>query len=414
MVRRTVLLSISLATSICLLQAGICADYIKIFSIGAVLAGDTPIIEILEPEPAVRMALLPTRRASEMEPETARRYVRLYFPKTYDDLRSYDMILYVAAPDVRPLTTGQIQLLRRATEEGVPAFADQGGISGYESFEDAWMASGLHEIFPNDAPAVVQHGVEHTLGLNTFTIAINRDDSLPRVLSPFIDLGVERYVVSHGFYVVPRQGAISWGDMKGAFPEKGTSTPWLMSIDYEGTLTWNMGDNFVSSFWGSRFGEMRNPYRTDILMNVILHSVGRELPLDILEVHNQREAFGRFIQQRRFLLEVIDFAEDFGANVGGLYESLREVDAAVDHAKSAYLDQDYEESGSLMADVFDSLENLNAEAFDAKDRALAWVFASEWMAITGTSIVTGWVLHFLMVKRRLYSESGRTSFRDSS
>jgi len=402
---------IVLVTFAILTQVVHCGEYIRVFSMGAVLQGDTPIIEILEPEPAVRMALLPTRRASEMDPETAKRYVRLYFPKNYQELSSYDMILYVAAPDVRPLTTGQLQQLRRATDDGMPAFADQGGISGHESFEAAWIASGLHEVFPNDATAVVEHGVTHSLGLNTFTISINRDPGLPPVITPFIPLSIERYVVSHGFYVVAKQGAIVWGEMKGAFPERGAPTPWLMSLDYGEALTWSMSDNFISSFWGSRFGEMRNPYRTDILMNVILQSTGRQLPSDILVVHNQREAFGNYIQQRRFLQEVIDFAEDFGANVGSIYDGLRDVDGAVDDAKERYLDQDYDESGAIMAEVFTTLGELNSEAFSAKDRALAWVFASEWMALTGTSIISGWVLHYLMVKRRLYRETGRTTFR---
>ncbi len=383
---------------------------IQVLSIGAVLAGDTPIIEILSPEPAVSQTLVPTRRASEMEPDTAKRYVRLYFPKTYDLLREHAFIIYVAAPDVRPLTTAQIQQLRRATEEGMPAFADQGGISGYTSFEEAWMVSGLHEIFPNDAVAVVEHGVEHSLDLSTFRISVQRDQILPAVLTPFVELGIERYVVSHGFYVVPKQGATIWAEMKGLFPEKGRFFPWLMSMEVGGGLTWNMGDNFVSSFWASRFGEMRNPYRTDVLMNVIYHSVGWQLPEDIILVHRQRQAFADYIQRRRFVLEVFEFAESFGAAISKLHDDVGRADFARDDAERRYLEQDYGGSEAMMAEAFSVLDDVNRDALRAKDRALLWVYMIEWLAVTATLLVSGLVLHSLMFRRRLYSESGRTSF----
>jgi hypothetical protein len=37
-----------------------------------------------------------------------------------------------------------------------------------------------------------------------------------------------------------------------------------------------------------------------------------------------------------------------------------------------------------------------------KDRALAWVYVTEWLAITGTTMICGYVLWAIMVRRRLY------------
>ncbi len=402
--------------SLLLLAAGIQGQEdvgIEILCLGAVLRGDTPIVEILEPEPGVRQTLVPTRRASEMDPEDAKRYVRLYFPKTFPELLAHEFIIYVAAPDVRPLTTNQINLLRRASDQGVPALADQGGISGYEAFEDAWMASGLHEIFPNDAPAVVEHGVSHSLGLHTFTIALNENDDLASVLTPFRALGIEKYHVSHGFYVVPKQGVTIWADMKGLFPEQGSRFPWLMSMPYRDGSSWNLGDNFVSSFWSNIYGDMRNPYRTDILMNIILHATGRDLPSDILVVHRQRVAFAEYIQDRRYATEVIEFSESFGADVGTIYDALGGMDQVVREARQRYIQQDYEGSRVRMVEASELMASLVADALKAKDRALAWVYTSEWLALTGTSVIVGWAVYILMIKRRLYSEAGRTPHRAS-
>jgi hypothetical protein len=184
-----------------------------------------------------------------------------------------------------------------------------------------------------------------------------------------------------------------------------------MSIRYSEGLTWNLGDNFVSSFWGSRFGECRNPYRTDILMNVVVHSTGRDLPEDVMVVHNQRKAFGDYLQQRRFLLELVDFADSFGANVGRLHDGIGEADSLRDEAKGWYLQQRYDEARGVMDTAFDLVADLNVQAIRSKDTALFWVFSTEWMAVTGTSIIVGYILHSLMIRRRLYSQSGSTSFR---
>lgn len=385
---------------------------IRILSIGAVLAGDSPIVKILAPEPAVQQTLVPTRHASEMDPETARRYVRLYFPKTHDRLKDYDFILYVAAPDVRPLTTSQISQLRRVTEDGTPALADQGGISSYEPFRDAWIASSLHEMFPNDAASVLSHGVAHSLGASNFRVSVKRDSYLPPVLTPFTDLGIESIIVSHGWYVVPKQGSMIWAEMKGLFPGKGSQFPWLFSMKYVNGLTWNLGDNFVSSFWGSTYGECRNPYRTDILMNVIIYSIGRDLPEDVLVVHNQRKAFAEYLEQRRFLLELVEFADSFGANVAKLYLGVEEADSVRDEAKGSYLDQDYAKAQEHLVYAFELFSDLNKEAIKSKDRALLWVFASEWMVTTATLIIAGYILHLLMIKKYLYIETGSTSFKN--
>jgi hypothetical protein len=382
---------------------------IRILSIGAVLPADSPIVSILEPEPAAVQTLVPTRRASEMESDVAKRYVRLYFPKTAEILQEYDFVLYAAAPDVRPLTVTQVDMLRRATEGGTPALADQGGISSSEAFRQAWIASGLHEMFPNDASSVLSQGVEHSLGASTFTIDVREESGLPPVLTPFADLGIEGIVVSHGWHVVPKQGSRIWAEMEGLFPERGIEYPWLFSITYQEGLTWNLGDNFVSSFWGTFYGECRNPYRTDVLMNIIYYSTGRELPEDILQVHRQREGFADYLEQRRFLLGLIEFADNFGANTAPIHAGVEEADAVEADAEELYLEQEYELCQATMEEAFAMLSELGDTAVRAKDQALFWVYLSEWLATTATLIVSGLVVHQLMVRRVLYAPARTTT-----
>ena len=43
-------------------------------------------------------------------------------------------------------------------------------------------------------------------------------------------------------------------------------------------------------------------------------------------------------------------------------------------------------------------------ALDARERALLWIFVIEWLVVSGASMVSGFVLWTLMVRRRVYRE----------
>ena len=54
--------------------------------------------------------------------------------------------------------------------------------------------------------------------------------------------------------------------------------------------------------------------------------------------------------------------------------------------------------------VLIDIHGLTQEAIDAKDRALLWIFAIEWLVVSGTSILAGFLVWTLMVRRALYRE----------
>jgi hypothetical protein len=54
---------------------------------------------------------------------------------------------------------------------------------------------------------------------------------------------------------------------------------------------------------------------------------------------------------------------------------------------------------------------LTAEAVKLKDQALLWVYISEWLAVTSTSIFAGFTLWTLMVRRRKYRTTRSTRLR---
>jgi hypothetical protein len=56
------------------------------------------------------------------------------------------------------------------------------------------------------------------------------------------------------------------------------------------------------------------------------------------------------------------------------------------------------------------LENLRIDALVLKDRALFWIYVIEWLSVSGTFLLAGFVLWTLMVRRRLYRQVASTRF----
>jgi hypothetical protein len=52
--------------------------------------------------------------------------------------------------------------------------------------------------------------------------------------------------------------------------------------------------------------------------------------------------------------------------------------------------------------------DISNRAMELKDRALFWVYLTEWSAVTGTLLASGFLVYDLLVKRRLYREVDTT------
>jgi hypothetical protein len=54
------------------------------------------------------------------------------------------------------------------------------------------------------------------------------------------------------------------------------------------------------------------------------------------------------------------------------------------------------------------LRSLEDHATRLKDRALLWVYVVEWLTITAASLLTGFAIWTLMIRRALYREVSST------
>ena len=73
-------------------------------------------------------------------------------------------------------------------------------------------------------------------------------------------------------------------------------------------------------------------------------------------------------------------------------------------AQRLFIQQEYEESLSVLYELEEEFELLSQELVELKSRALLWIYVVEWLTVSGTAIICGVVLWTLMIRRRLYRE----------
>jgi hypothetical protein len=113
------------------------------------------------------------------------------------------------------------------------------------------------------------------------------------------------------------------------------------------------------------------------------------------------------------LISVLDFVEGFGANTELVRADLLEIQGLFDEARRDYLELNLEASISTLDASLQRITHASGEAFELKDRALLWIYVIEWLAVSGTLMISGALLYTIMVKRRLFKEARATRFLES-
>jgi hypothetical protein len=102
------------------------------------------------------------------------------------------------------------------------------------------------------------------------------------------------------------------------------------------------------------------------------------------------------------MLSLIEFLERLGASDRRVAGIILELEEKLSASKEYYLLGDYAESEQILGSALEGFVDAERLAKEMKDRALAWVYVTEWLAITGTTMICGYVLCAIMVRRRLY------------
>ncbi len=385
---------------------------IRVLAIGQVLPKESPIPLWFDADPLIDYVLVPTD-ADSMRGfgiTEAQRYVRIYFPRNRKSLvAGFDLFVF---PDgnLDPFLPSQIADMRYAIENGLGSFVTMGGdlSSTSGSAYVGWAHSVLNEILP------VELNTEMKQDRSVFSIRIVKED--PPVLSMFVPLGIERARGSTAFtHLTTRAGATVWSRLRVVgLPQKGITlglgkeSDWLVSwrVGPTGGIFWVVADDLDSSWWSPIFlrSEFENEYAGDVFVNILLYSVGAPLPQDVFQLHGLRRLYSDYNIQRLLLISLLDFADRFGANTRDVYARMEQADRMRAASFERYRAYEFADAAEIMESAMSRFASLTKEAMDLKDRALLWIYLTEWVAVTGTCLACGFVVWTLMVRRRLYRE----------
>ena len=387
---------------------------IKILAMGQVDPSYSPISDYLKFEPSLSGTLVVSRsiHAGVYSEDELRRFVRIYLPRTYKELLGYDFFVY-DQPILTYYDNVQIQRMSRALhEEGVGAIGFTQS-SNNEMYEP-WMNSDLPKAFPHDQERFITGQVT---SIEPYDLEVIDDPSLPPVISPFKNLGIEK-VKPFGYTraLFKKDGVTEWARAKNlpSFSRLGfTSCPLLISWEFgeRGSRVWATGDQFCSPMWGYWWGgDGKERYSLDIFINIVWYSCRRTLPGDPVMVHRLRSDFVEFKVRMGTLYALLDFVERFGANSRPIHNEIIKTNSLEIQAEQQYLAQDIESSLSSMQEVFDKIHAIEIKAVKAKKRALLWVYLIEWSVVTGTFGIIGFAVWTLMIRKRLYHEIQTTTW----
>ena len=363
-------------------------------------------------EPSLTGIIVPSREGyGGVQPSHVKKMIRIYFPRTFEELASYDF-LFLAQVDMTYFTATQDTWMHDAiAERGLGGINTRSIQSMIPAYSYPWVDSLLSQAFPNDALAVVQHSY-YTMNHQALgRMIVNDDKAIAPVVRPFKE-EIERVLFSYrGVVTKPRPGSIihTWieTDLKELGDPEPGYIPHLFEWTYQKGITFTAMDMVYDRFWRGD----ENPFSLDIVANIIWHASGRDLPEDAMMMHLLRGRLLNFGLVKSTLLSVLDFAEKFGANTNEIYRRLNGIEEGKRAADQAYLEGEFESATTMMDELIDQIGGLDEEAVRLKDRALAWVHITEWLVVSATMMICGVVLWLVMVRRSLYREVEATQGR---
>jgi hypothetical protein len=111
------------------------------------------------------------------------------------------------------------------------------------------------------------------------------------------------------------------------------------------------------------------------------------------------------------VISLMEFLDKWGANVRSVETMVGDAERTKKDAERYYLDNQYEDSLQEIEDARQKLLDVSEQSGKLKKQAMFWVYLIEWSAVTGTLMICGTLVWFLMIRRRLYKEVGETRGR---
>jgi hypothetical protein len=132
----------------------------------------------------------------------------------------------------------------------------------------------------------------------------------------------------------------------------------------------------------------------------------KKLPDDPFLFLNIINGFIEFTETTSLIESMLEWVETFGGNTQRLRDRVGELGAVKLGAEDAYMGGSFVQAHDILADAKAEQAALRVAVSRAKDEALFWIYVTEWFALTGTFLISSYVLWSLMVRRKLYRDVG--------
>lgn len=361
---------------------------------------------LFQSEPAVDFSIILTRDKSLPDSELLK-LIRLYFPRTYDEFRTYEVMI-LAQPTYYLFTPKQDQWIHDSIAEGAGGINDGSVFSQIPGIPEAWSSGSAWRAFPNDAPAVTAEHVSWAPKLS-YSVEIN-EASINPVLNVFIPFEVEDVQANAvSRLVIPRQGSevLAWQIGNYAVKE-----PFLAAWAYEKGRAMTIGEQIPGGWLGYPKGITgENRYSPEIMMNMIFWLAGTELIDDIEVFHRVKADFSEFRTRIAVLVSLKEFIDRFGANTDRIDEEIIPLEEIYSRAAEQYLEHSFVDSEDTIGSALARLPQVEGVARDEKEKALLWVYVIEWLVSSSVFFISGFILWTLMVRRKLYRSVRTTKLR---
>lgn len=358
----------------------------RLIWVGEVTGYNDMFIDMIPNDPRFELISVVPCTLTILPYDQAVRFVRIYLPRKYSALKeSTDgMLFHDYSPKV--MTTKYLEWFRQGVEDGIGLclveFAQRISACGMEY----WQDTTLYDAFPAD---LYHNCVEAVDGRQYYRIVQN---------GPIVDFPeIEKRIINWGHHgdLIPRDGTTVWARWRGR------KTPALVSREYgEGTvLHYNHG-------WDTMPEDMKRHWRylPDYIFAHLSFITGLPYPDDLELTHEVRALFAGLSDQTRMAISVIEFIEKFGANAREFENKLADMHEDQLEAEQAYMEGDLQTAADILDEANEKVTEISSDMMRAKNRAMFWIFVVEWLAVTATGMITGFVLWTVMVRRRLYRE----------
>jgi len=345
-------------------------------------------------EPSFAVAGVPASRdhiAGTFDDNKLRKFIRVYVPRTYDDLTCKFDVIVMSDTNRILYTPAQLEWFKKGVMDSGMGLMMVGGAESFGgNGNPTWGASPVEEVLP------VRCRDQRVYQTTPFRVMPMRPEepfikAFPWRTMPLFQ-GMNLVAAKEGAEIL-LEGEISPPSSLLVYWEVGRGCSVAHTPDWNG-------------YWIGGVG--RWEYYIDYVVSLNFLSAGTAIPQDLGLVHAIRGKFFDFHSSKLVVISILEFAADFGARTVEVETHLSTIEDSEKEAENLYVLQNYGPALSKLEEVEKELKGLLLDTLKLKDKALAWIYLIEWLAITGTGLVCGASLWALMVRRALYKEARST------